>query len=204
MTDERATIRSWMRRVMQERDWKAADWARAANTSATNITRFMNGTADHVPSSRTIATLAKAAGYGPDYLDLGSRKLTQTRIVPLLNDLADIKNYLNGTLELSNVETFTIAVGLANNTKNMFALRITENSFDADGIFAGDEVICVPESEQPLENGSKVVALIDEEKTGVYAYHPPYLTTQSTTGQGPIKLTTAEILGVAVKVQRDL
>ena len=204
MNDERATIRSWMRRVMQERDWKAADWARAADTSATNITRFMNGTAEHVPSSRTIATLAKAAGYGPDYLDLGSRKLTQTRMVPLLNNLVDIKNYLTGDLDLSSLETFTIAVGLGNNYKNMFALTITENSFDADGIFAGDEVICVPESEQPLENGSKVVALIEGEKAGVYAYHPPYLTTQSTTGQGPIKLTTAEILGVAVKVQRDL
>lgn len=68
MTDrtgnETAAIRTWMRSVMEKREWSAEHWARVAGTSPTNITRFLKD-GQHVPSMRTIAKLSRACGSMP-------------------------------------------------------------------------------------------------------------------------------------------
>ena len=53
----RAEIRGWLQRVLKETGWSADRWARAAATSATNITRPLHSEHAALPSLRTIAAL---------------------------------------------------------------------------------------------------------------------------------------------------
>ena len=208
MTDkDRATIRAWMRRVMQEHGWSAAEWARKANTSATNITRFLNGAAKHIPSSKTIAALARVAGYGPNYLDLATQTMNASRALPLVSNPAQLQIVVDKRRkrELESLVSVLVSINrIFDGT--MFVVEITESSFDANGVMAGDTVVVLPEKEQPLEPNSKVVAMNDQGKAGVYMYNPPYLTTASTSGLGPLKLdsTDMKVIGTAIQVQREL
>lgn len=208
MTDkDRATIRAWMRRVMQEHGWSAAEWARKANTSATNITRFLNGAAKHIPSSKTIAALARVAGYGPNYLDLATQTMNASRALPLVSNPAQLQIVVDKRRkrELESLVSVLVSINrIFDGT--MFVVEITESSFDANGVMAGDNVVVLPEKEQPLEPNSKVVAMNDQGKAGVYMYNPPYLTTASTSGLGPLKLdsTDMKVIGTAIQVQREL
>lgn len=199
----KSTVRSWLRRVMEENGWSAAKWANKAGTSPTNITRFLNGSAKSVPSTTTIAKLARVAGYGPEYLDWNKETLEKTVLVPLLT-LDKIAEFKAGTLDLESLTTCIIAVDLRYKTSQMIAIKLTTDTYNAEGIFAGDTVVCVSEKEQPYINGARVVAKTDEGGVGVYGYNPPYLTTQSNSGLGPQKLASATIIGTAIKVQRDL
>lgn len=61
----RRAIKVWMRDVLLEKGWCAADWARHAGTSATNITRFLQPEHNVMLSTRTLAKLADAAGSQP-------------------------------------------------------------------------------------------------------------------------------------------
>ena len=40
-------IRVWMRQVLDQNGWTAREWATKANTSPTNITRFLNNQHDY-------------------------------------------------------------------------------------------------------------------------------------------------------------
>ena len=199
----KSTIRQWFRRVMSENDWTAAEWARRGGTSPTNITRFLNGTAKSIPSSVTISKLAKAAGYGPVYLDWNTETLEKTVLIPVLPE-EKVTEFLDERLDLDSLTTCIFAVDMRHKTTNMIAVTLTASSYDAEGIFAGDTVVCVSVKEQPFINGSRVVAKTEEGGIGVYGYNPPFLTTQSLSGLGPVKLSNAELIGTAVKVQRDL
>jgi SOS-response transcriptional repressor LexA len=208
MTDkDRATIRAWMRRVMQEHSWSAAEWARRADTSATNITRFLNGAAKHIPSSKTIAALARVAGYGPNYLDLSTQTMNASRALPLVSNPAQLQIVIDKRRkrELESLVSVLVSVNRVFDG-TMFVVEITESSFDANGVMAGDNVVVLPEKEQPLEPNSKVVAMNEQGKAGVYMYNPPYLTTASTAGLGPLKLdsTDMKVIGTAIQVQREL
>src|SRR5262245_46541273 len=63
-------IASWMRTVMEQRGWSADEWARRADTSATNITRLINDpkTAS-LPTSATVAKLSRVASSQPNLVD---------------------------------------------------------------------------------------------------------------------------------------
>ena len=64
MSAEKNSLRVWMRSVMERNKWSANHWATLAGTSATNISRFLRD-AEHIPSTSTIAKLAKVAGSWP-------------------------------------------------------------------------------------------------------------------------------------------
>jgi len=81
---------------------------------------------------------------------------------------------------------------------------LTIGSYDAEGIFIGDKILIVPIKEKSLVNGVKVVAITPEGEVGMFGYHPPYLTTQSGSIDAPIKIVLMDIIGTAIKVQRDL
>lgn len=204
---DRATIRAWMRRVMSEHNWSAAQWARQADTSATNITRFLNGAAKHIPSSKTIAALARVAGYGPNYLDLSTQTMNASRALPLLENPAQLQIIIDKRRrkDLESLSSVLVSVNRVFDGV-MFVVEITESSFDANGVMSGDHVVVLPEKEQPLEPNSKVVAMNEQGKAGVYMYNPPYLTTASTSGLGPLKLdsTDMKVVGTAIQVQREL
>lgn len=62
---ERRALKVWMRGVMSNHKMSAYEWAKKANTSHTNITRFLNQDSKYIPSSRTIAKLVNVAGSSP-------------------------------------------------------------------------------------------------------------------------------------------
>tara|TARA_A100000171_G_C2133907_1_gene148632 strand:+ start:2430 stop:3125 length:696 start_codon:yes stop_codon:yes gene_type:complete len=63
---ERKALRVWMRSVMKNQNLSAYEWATKAETSPTNITRFLKDS-KYLPSSKTIAKLSNACGSHPHY-----------------------------------------------------------------------------------------------------------------------------------------
>jgi len=63
--EDRENLRAWMRRVLAEKGWTAKDWAGRANTSPSNITRFLKSGDAHMPTMRTLTKLSAAAGTSP-------------------------------------------------------------------------------------------------------------------------------------------
>lgn len=61
------SVRTWMARVLKDKGWTANEWARAAHTTPTNITRLLNGN-DKVPSVETVMKLASVARSQPDLI----------------------------------------------------------------------------------------------------------------------------------------
>ncbi len=128
----RNAIRVWMRQVLEEKGWTAAEWARAANTSATNITRVLSPGSDIVPSSATVAKLAAAAGSQPN---LGAYQRIAGRSVALLQwghwDLEMPEGRVISPVELS---------------EGAFAVSVDSTAMNAAGIMPGDILICEPPS----------------------------------------------------------
>jgi phage repressor protein C with HTH and peptisase S24 domain len=54
---DRGELRGWMSRVMAETGWSAAQWAEKANTSASNITRFLKDDGASMPKTVTLDKL---------------------------------------------------------------------------------------------------------------------------------------------------
>lgn len=75
---ERKALKVWMRGVMANHNMSAYEWSKKANTSHTNITRFLNQDSKYIPSSRTIAKLVQVAGSSPHTViptDVSSRTI---------------------------------------------------------------------------------------------------------------------------------
>lgn len=72
----RNAVKVWMREVLQTHGWKPAEWARRAETSPTNITRFLGPTSSLMPSVETLAKLCRAAGSQPNLAGL-PRQVTE-------------------------------------------------------------------------------------------------------------------------------
>lgn len=64
--DPRATLRTWMREVMEAKGWSARHWAEKAGTSSSNITRFLADDDASCPSLQTIVKLASVSGSTPN------------------------------------------------------------------------------------------------------------------------------------------
>ncbi|NUB20916.1 XRE family transcriptional regulator, partial [Azospirillum formosense] len=70
MDDTRRAILRWMTGVMEAQGWSAGAWARLAEVTPTNITRFLRDPArGSVPSAETLGRLARVAGSEPRFLD---------------------------------------------------------------------------------------------------------------------------------------
>ena len=74
---ERKALKVWMRGVIENQKMSAYEWATKAGTSPTNITRFLNGNAKSIPSSRTVAKLSHVAGTEPTKITVADN-LTRT------------------------------------------------------------------------------------------------------------------------------
>lgn len=62
----RNAVKVWMRQVLASTGWKPAEWARRAETTPTNITRFLGPTANLMPTVETLGKLCRAAGSQPN------------------------------------------------------------------------------------------------------------------------------------------
>lgn len=63
-------VRAWMRSVLEDKGWTANEWAVAAGTSPTNITRLLSGEGS-VPTVETIMKLARIARTQPNMIRVG-------------------------------------------------------------------------------------------------------------------------------------
>lgn len=68
MLPEQRIIASWMRRVMDQKNWTPQTWADQAGFAATNVTRAIKDEYASVTTIRTLDKLAKAASV-PSVLD---------------------------------------------------------------------------------------------------------------------------------------
>lgn len=90
MQDEQKVVAGWMRRVMDAKGWKAADWARAAGIKAdTTISRALKDDYGSVTSIPTLHKLAQAADL-PSVLDFleGDQAASGETVVPSEENLA--------------------------------------------------------------------------------------------------------------------
>lgn len=107
--DERKAIRVWMRTVMSKYDLTANRWAEQANTSSTNITRFLNSDSKFIPSARTIAKLAAVVGSTPQLLK-GNPDIESFTKRPVINhegNLVDMIVVDDDTVELYQLGYWT-------------------------------------------------------------------------------------------------
>lgn len=103
---ERRAIRVWMRTVMSTQNWSANEWAVKANTSPTNITRFLNSDATYIPTARTLGKLAYVAGSSPQLVNKGQ----ETGLIkhPVKNVDGDVVDMI--VIEGENVECYQLGL----------------------------------------------------------------------------------------------
>ncbi len=90
-TDEyaRNAVRVWLRQVMENKNWSAREWALAANTSPTNITRLLDPLNKTAPSIETVAKLARIARSQPNLVTGGTLEETAAPAEPPFNFCPD-------------------------------------------------------------------------------------------------------------------
>ncbi len=205
----RTAIVRWMRNVLEAQKWTAQEWARQADTSATNITRAL-GPRGPMPTAATLAKLVAVAGSHPDFS--GGKRDAQGMFfsVPLLHGPEVDK--LVGKMGTETQEAWLTARALEGPvvatlyrpSDRAFAVRIDVASLTGRGIFPQDTVIVEPNDILPLEAGC-IVVVRSEGQTGAYEYRPPYLLPHvNGTTMGPIMIDNATIVGRAVHLQRSL
>lgn len=151
--EQRERLRAWMVKIMQDTGWSAQMWALHAETSPTNITRFMkNG--DFVPSGRTLAKLASAARSTPP---LTFASVVDVHTVPLLTS-EQILSLTGGVgMNQITVDGSIEKVATSLSEARLFAYKMTSDTLALDGIMSGDLVIVSPRA--PVEGNAVLVAM---------------------------------------------
>jgi transcriptional regulator with XRE-family HTH domain len=156
MSTEASQVRVWMRAVMEKKDWSAEEWARKAETSPTNITRFLRGS-KHMPSTRTIAKLARVAGSAPaigrPVVDLA------TALVPVYARPLSQKG-------AAEVRAIGRVRSMEQVSERAFGVKVQHNSFAAQGIAAGDVIVFEPADIMTPKQGSLICWLSPEAQDG--------------------------------------
>tara|TARA_R110002020_G_scaffold105365_3_gene245794 strand:+ start:1801 stop:2499 length:699 start_codon:yes stop_codon:yes gene_type:complete len=208
-----AHIARWMNQVMAEQGWSASEWSRLAATSPTNVTRFLKALAEgnkivHVPSSTTIAKLARVCGYGPEMSMTAPSERVSMLEIPYgtIDDLKDVPlPALTGSDWAAIMQRMvkSVAVNLTENRQEI-AVQINSDSLNAGAVVRNDVVVCRPVHVQPPQSGDIVVARYDGELSALI-YQPPWLLPKSTLDRYiPQSIEDAPIVGVAIRVIRDL
>jgi SOS-response transcriptional repressor LexA len=205
----RKALYDWMSGVIDERGWSAASWARQAEVTPTNLTRFLRDpeTAS-LPSAETIGRLAWAAGEEPRFLGL-PQETSGTR-VPVL-DLAGLRALQ--LLGQRQAEEFLDEARRNNGpgvfydrqaSRRAFALRVTSLHMNAGGLVPNDIVVLEPADLVPPQRGNLVVTS-EGEHICAYRWHPPLLVPASTDPKcEPAQCDEVSIIGVAIHLVRTL
>lgn len=195
--------------VLQEQGWTAAEWARRADVTSTNLTRFLkNPENGSLPGAATIGRLARAAGSEPRFLENGH--VIDVWRVPLLT-LAQLK-----TMRSLSRRAAQAFIGDAlrdggqcvlhdrQTSPRAFALQISSHHLNASGVILDDRIIVEPEDLLPPRNGDLVV-VVDGNSVCGYRFHPPYLIPTSTDSSCiPMRCDGATMVGVGIQIVRPL
>jgi SOS-response transcriptional repressor LexA len=209
MPPVRKALYDWMSAVLDERGWTASFWARRAEVTPTNVTRFLRDpeTAS-LPSAETIGRLARAADCEPTFLD-GEAPPRPVR-VPIL-DIAQLRalrmlgprqarEYLE---EIASRGSQSVLYDRGA-SQRAFALRLTSPHMNAAGLLPQDVLVLEPVDVQPPDRGD-LVAIVDGDHVCAYRWHCPLLVPASTDPQcEPIPCDEASVIGVAIHMVRPL
>lgn len=119
MDYETNAVRIWMRTVMDSREWSANKWATLAGTSATNITRFLNGSSKFCPSARTIGKLARVAGSQPSLSQIPIATMESRSV-----DFYQLDGEYIGQMAFFNIQGDNIKAYQSNFSNTREAIRI--------------------------------------------------------------------------------
>lgn len=181
----RNAVRVWMRQVMDQKGWSAADWARLAGTTPTNITRILSPTSEIIPSGVTIAKLAAVAGSQPN---LG----TLTRV-----GLSKLKVYILGCSLMETAETIDSPGPVP---EKSFAVRL-EADHPFIGLLRGDMLIVDPAEERLPVPGSIIIGRW-KDKSICGRTSSSFVVWSNTDDPAPID--EVRIIGIAMQVVRSL
>lgn len=188
-------LADWMRQVLDENNWTAAEWARRANTSPTNITRFLKDLR-YMPSGTTIDKLAGVVQL-PAPLGNGKRLSLEGRHVPLVEKGAGIVDLNHHSKD--HVVTM-VPVGV-----DALAIYIDTDRFSLGGILPGDIVIFEPTHVREPEDNDLVVVLTSEGVEVGRVKEPLLLPHSSDPKHYPLELDKVDVvLGIAVEQVRRL
>ena len=189
--DEKDKLSIWMKDILSKNRWKAEDWARLADTSPTNITRFLSkGT--HMPSSRVLDALADAANSVPP---LGPKPGVVVQSIPFRRGGKMSDERFHTVTELSS---------------KAFAVTLETDSMSLGGMLPGDILICEPEDVVIPRHG--LIVVFEDEKNGLEGdpvlsagkYYPPYIMPASSNSEHkPVPTDNCAITGVVVQQTRD-
>lgn len=189
--DLRRRLHEWMLQVLKARGWAPEAWARRAETTPTNLTRFIRDpVAAPLPSSRTLAQLGHAAGDVPPLLPYQlaiptvkvPRLSTQMLLAGATSSNQGAGGYVEWVAVMDDVSTHT------------FAVSLETDAMQARGLVAGDILIVDPDI--PPVHGA-VIAVLLEDKVSAGIYGPPYLIPQATSAEHkPLPIGKVRVLGV--------
>lgn len=212
---QRANLRQWMRHVMQERSWSMDAWARKAGTTPTNITRFVSGNYDHLPSLKTILKLASVAGSSPNLFaapdDHPFNTIQEIREIKVYKTADILQTLQSGKYGVDMLKSqfgpLTTLADAGNLPLNTWAMEVQSRSMDASGIMPGDMAFIDP-STLPETDDLVMVALDCHSKTSkichVMTFKPPYLMPNSTGHMKVVNMDDGDVIGKVIRITRDI
>jgi hypothetical protein len=199
-----ASVRRWVRTVMQQQGWSAEEWARRAATTPTNITRILSSESS-LPNADTLGRLARVAGSQPDLV--GSAKRVANDSVPLLDhdqvlQLAKLTGKeRRAFLDRLRGELVTMQ-GLFRPSTTGFGVAVETDALRGRGVLKGDIMVIEP-ADFSGEDGGSIVAAIVGRQIGPWLWYPPVLV-PAHENTDTVPMTKATILGRVVQLMRQL
>jgi hypothetical protein len=210
MREIRESLHYWLCSVMRERNWTAACWAKRADITPTNLTRFLKDPdRASLPSAETLGRLALAAGSEPKFLSNGHLPAACRVPVLTLEEIHHLKG-LKGRREaeefLADAQRSTGRCVLLDRptSARAFATRINSIHMNAGGLLPDDRIVIEPFDYLSPQRGDMVIT-VDGRSICAYRYYPPQLVPVSTDAACcPMFCDGADMVGVAIQVIRSL
>lgn len=192
---ERKNLKVWIRNVMTSQKMSAYEWATKAGTSPTNITRFINSDSKYIPSTRTVAKLAKVAGSQPHTV---GQAPGNTRTLEVFDYEGNRMRYVN----VYNVKGKVAAYELSYSEQ----VRNNVTGYYQGGIAIGDTILVRPDHK--YADGDALLFRNDETLPNEFADYPALLVGQvvgkhivfrTSAPMKPILLDSVEKLGKVIQ-----
>ena len=186
-------LAEWMRDCMAQNNWTAEEWARLAKTSATNITRFISEQ-KHTPSGRVLDRLAGVAHIPLPLGEQGGFQISG-RSIPVVKGAKTVAQ-----IEKLREKTSDKIITLEPVGKFAFAVQIKSDRMSMGGILPDDVVVVEPVKVKKPKQNDVIVFTTAESGVEAGRWFPPFLMPQSTnTDHDPVKITSVNVLGVAIQ-----
>jgi hypothetical protein len=190
-----------MSNVMLEKKWSAEKWGKEAQTSPTNITRFLSNDSSAIPNVATLEKLARAAGSAYPIGDLQKSSLYSVPVVDAA--LIAMIHWPAQTQEIQKMmKASTKAIQAAFPCgPNSFALEVLSHDLSQRAVVKGDIVIVDPDAATEL---FCLVAYRDADKVGFGELGEQFIMARTLRPSAPVPIEAVQIVGRIVQHVRKL